>query len=139
MTIKEKWKRFKPLPIDIKARLEKLKIFFQTEKVLLCYIFGSYARGREASDIDLAILLENDIYKIREKIEEVLGTQRLDIVDLKKASPLMKFNVLKNGILLYKKSVDIENNFELSVLREYRDTSYLREKQREILKRRMAI
>ena len=56
---------------------------------------------------------------------------------MKTASPVLRFEVVKNGILLYKKNEDVENAFELAVLREYKDTAYMRKKQANILKKRI--
>jgi len=137
MGIRERWQRFRPLPQDIKLRLSKLKSLFEKENILLCYIFGSSAR-RAGEDIDLALLPQKaSIVGLRKKICEILSTERVDLVNLRNASPLLRFEIISKGVLLYKRDDEIENNFELTTLREYKDTAYLRNKQVKILRERI--
>ncbi len=56
MSIKERWRRFEPLPKNIKERLAALKPLFRKEGILLVYLFGSLNRGRSEEDVDLALL-----------------------------------------------------------------------------------
>ena len=106
--------------------------------MLLAYLFGSLAEREGGRDVDLAVLPgKEDLGNLREKLWKSLGTQRLDLVNLKTASPVLRFEVVKNGILLYKKNDDVETAFELAVLREYKDTAYMRKKQANILKKRI--
>ncbi len=137
MSIKERWSRFKPLPADIRERLQGLRPLFDKRGILLAYLFGSLAEKGRGEDVDLAILPgERDVTDIRGEISDLLGTERLDIVNLRIASPVLRFHVIKTGILLYKKDDDSENAFEMAAVREYRDTAYMRKRQAEILEAR---
>lgn len=139
MGIPERWKRFRPLPPKIKELLESLSPFFQERGIILAYLFGSLSHNEKANDIDLAVLLKNDSFsQLREELVEILGTERLDLVNLKKASPLIRFQIISKGKLLYAASEGAVNQFELSTLREYRDTHPLRKAQRDYLRRRFA-
>lgn len=40
MSIKERWRKFKPLPEDIRGRVANLSSLFEREGVLLAYLFG---------------------------------------------------------------------------------------------------
>lgn len=90
MSNPERWTKYKPLPQDIEKRLENLLPLFEKEGVLLAYLFGSLAqkgekltRPRPPGDVDLAVLTkEGPAYELQEEIAEVLGTDRLDLVDL---------------------------------------------------------
>lgn len=64
-------------------------------------------------------------------------TQRLDLVDLRRASPLLRFHVIRDGRLLYSHDDETLNRFELDTLHLYRDTAPLRRRHREILHERM--
>jgi predicted nucleotidyltransferase len=137
MGIAEKWRGLKPLPDNIRERLGLLVTLFEEAEVLLAYVFGSFLHTEASDDIDLAVLpgrrgLEN----LREKICETLSTQRVDLVNLKTASPLLRFEVLSTGSLIFKKNEPVENHFELSVIREYRDTAHLRKSQARMLEER---
>lgn len=137
MGIKERWKRSKPLPEDIKERLLNLATVFKQEEILLVYLFGSLAEGGREEDVDLAVLPgKEDFTRLRGKLVDFLGTERIDLVNLREASPLLRFEIIKNGRLIYKVSDEMENDFELSTLREYKDTAYLRRKQAETLRER---
>lgn len=138
MSMKQRWYKFKPLPQDIRARLDRLHRLFHQEGVLLAYLFGSLAEKDSGDDVDLAVLPgKENLADLREKVWDALGTQRLDLVNLRSASPLLRFQVVKNGRLLYKRSEDIENTFELATLREYKDTAYMRKRQAKILEERI--
>lgn len=125
------------MPKNIRERIEKLAPVFEQHGVLLAYLFGSLARGDKAEDVDIAVLMEGaKLEDLREEIIQRLGTDRVDLLDLNFSSPTRRFEVLRSGRLIYRRNIDIENDFELSVLREYKDTEYLRRKQRQVLKER---
>jgi predicted nucleotidyltransferase len=140
MSNPERWKRFADLPADLGARLERLPAFLAARDVQIAYLFGSLAETveRTPGDIDLAILTRDEpVHLLREDLYEVLGTQRLDLVDLDRASPLLRFHIVRDGDLLYARDTDALNRFELATLHLYRDTAPLRRRHREILKERM--
>lgn len=137
MAIEERWRGLKPLPQGIRDKLGLLDPLFEGEGVLLVYLFGSLVKGEMASDIDLAVLPGNrDLGSLREKVCDVLNTQRLDLVNLDTASPVLRFEIVRNGVLIFKKHDRVENDFELSVIREYRDTAHLRKSQAKTLEER---
>jgi uncharacterized protein len=133
------WRNFRPLPADIEARLEQLPAVLAEAGVLLAYLFGSLAQGRPGNDVDLALLTppENPPYRLRDIITGCLDTERVDIVDLRRASPVLKFTVISDGRCLYAAHDDIRHNFIMATLRQYQDTNYLRETQNKILRERM--
>ena len=143
MGIAERWKGHKPLPKGIKSSLEKLAPVFEEEGVLLAYLFGSLAKANEASrrephDIDLALLTKDEpAWKLWGKIAEALGTERLDLVDLRKASPVLLFEIVRSGHLLYTSDEATKERFVLNALHLYRDAAPLRRRQKATLKRRM--
>ena len=137
MGIAEKWRGLRPLPTNIGERLSLLVILFEEADVLLAYLFGSFLHNEASADIDLAVLPGHKALEdLREKICEILSTQRVDLVNLKTASPILRFEVLSTGSLIFKKDEPIENSFELSVIREYRDTAHLRKSQARMLEER---
>jgi predicted nucleotidyltransferase len=143
MGIAERWKGHKPLPQGITGSLEKLTPIFEREGVLLAYLFGSLAKAdeigeREPHDLDLALLTKDQpAWKLWDEITEALGTERLDLVDLKRAPPVLLFEILRSGNLLYSSDEATKERFVLDVLHLYRDTAPLRRRQRAALKRRM--
>ena len=139
MSIAERWKKFRELPPDIEQALGRLTPLFEREGVLLAYLFGSLSRGRAGQDMDLAILVrDTPAFHLREAITGCLGTERVDLVDLRVASPIVRFEVIRTGRPLYVADVETQERFELATLHLYRDTHPLRRQQRKYLRRRMA-
>jgi predicted nucleotidyltransferase len=135
----ERWKRFRELPPDTEGALGRLIPLFEREGVHLAYLFGSLSRGEQAHDVDLAILTQGKpAFQLRAAITDTLGTERVDLVDLRKASPVLRFEVIRTGRALYARDAETQERFELETLRLYRDTAPLRQQQREYLKRRLA-
>jgi predicted nucleotidyltransferase len=138
MGIAERWKRVSELPPDIGEAVERLIPLFRSEGVLLAYLFGSLSKGQVAQDVDLAILSrDRPAFRLREAITECLGTERVDLVDLRRASPVLRYEIIR-GRLLYAADEETQERFELATVRLYRDTAPLRRQQREYLRRRMA-
>lgn len=126
MAITERWARTRPLPPDIADRLGRVPEVCRRHGVRLCYLFGSLAAkaaGRPPGDVDLAVLggEHSDLWALRLDLGEALGTERLDLLDLYRASEVSRFEVLRTGRLLYKLDDSTENSFELRALAEYKD------------------
>ena len=139
MGIAERWKKYRELPPNIEKALGKLTPLFESEGVLLAYLFGSISKGRVGNDVDLAILTrDTPAFRLREAITEFLGTERVDLVDLRSASPILRFEIISTGLPLYVADEMLRERFELETLHLYRDTDHIRRQQREYLKRRMA-
>ncbi len=94
------WRTARIMTIDDLKRF--LKEYFEGYKVEI-YLFGSRAKGThmEGSDIDIAILSEEDISDriaiLRAILEESNLPYKVDIVDLNRA-PYLKDRVMKEGI-----------------------------------------
>lgn len=134
-----KWAGFQPLPQNIKILLNRLPELFGKTDVLLVYLFGSLAGQGIGNDVDLAIFTkETPPYTFRDDLTTLLETERLDIVDLRHASPAFCFEIIRAGQLLYAVDGETRLQFELRIVRQYHDTAYLRQRQEEELRRRMA-
>jgi len=139
MSNAERWKRFRNLPPDARQRLEHLPALFEREEVQLAYLFGSLAQGHAGQDIDLAILVpDGPAFRLRAAITECLGTERVDLVDLRQAGPVLRFEIIRTGQLLYAADEETQWQYELATLHLYRDTHPLRQRQGKYLRERMA-
>ncbi len=94
-------------------------------------LFGSQAAGRvhEKSDIDIAVLGagEVDRTKVACELDEAFGRDDTEVVVLNDASPTMMYVIVRDGKVLYE---DIAGQFvawKLFAMREWRDTTRLRE------------
>jgi predicted nucleotidyltransferase len=139
MATAAKWRKFQPLPPDIRERLTQLPALLDEQDVRLAYLFGSLAQGDEGKDVDLALLTpkEKRPYRLRPILTAHLGTERLDIVDLRRAPPVLAFEIISEGQCLYAYDDEIQLQFELRTLRQYKDTAWLRRRQDRLLKERM--
>jgi len=99
----------------------------------LILLFGSAVSGKihARSDIDLAFLFEKpaDILALTNRVIRLLHTDNVDVVDLRRASPLLKFSAVKSGMLLYEKEPGLFNEFYSLAFRRYVDTKKLRDAQ----------
>ncbi len=66
-----------------------------------------------------------------------MGTERLDLVDLRRAPPVPRFEIIRTGRPLYVADEKTQERFEMATLHLYRDTAPLHRQQREYLRRRM--
>jgi len=82
---------------DLRRALE------DTSGVRLAVLFGSAARGtpRSGSDVDVAVLLNSDegLSPLQVALARALG-RRVDLVSLRKAPPLLRFEIARDGQLL---------------------------------------
>lgn len=144
LSIPERWNRHKPLPSDIQNRLENLSPLFKKEGVLIAYLFGSLAGNEDKSskppnDLDLAILTkERPAFELKEAIIDIIGTDRVDLVDLRRAPPVMQFEILRTGVPIYVEDEDLKLRYELDTLNIYRDTAPMRRQHWDYLKERVA-
>ena len=80
---------------------------FNRYDVKFCYLFGSYAEGKETPSSDVDLLISADVkglkfYGLAEELRETLSKKvdLLDINQLKDNLPLME-EILKDGIKIY--------------------------------------
>lgn len=107
-------------------------------RVACAYLFGSRARGTadSASDYDLAVLTSfwvpaTERLRLQSnwgiELGRALATDRVDLVLLEQASPLLAHRVLRDGVLLCSRDETARVRFEVAALRDYFDTRLLDE------------
>ncbi len=125
-----------------------IKQALQREGVLLAYLFGSEASGytHRESDVDIAVLLDDKIspeyyfdksLALPEYFAGLYPKRIISVVILNEAPPLLKHEVLRNGILLVNLDDDARVRFHVQTVRDYEDTKYLRQVQSYYLHRRL--
>jgi len=99
-------------------------------KLKLVILFGSYASNKgltEESDIDIGVLCENGKNIIENELPltrafiELLGCDRVDLIYLNYAEPLLLLEVVKNGILLYQDRKDRFAEFKIKAIKRHFD------------------
>ena len=110
---------------------EKMKPLFKEERLRFVLLFGSAAQGRthKRSDIDLAFSYDGpvDIVDLTNKVMGFLHSDSIDVVDLKRASPLMRLAAVKTGKLLYERTGGLFHGYCSFAFRMYADTKKLRD------------
>jgi predicted nucleotidyltransferase len=100
----------------------------------LLILFGSAVRGRTVaeSDVDLGVRCNGpaDLDNLYLEIAPRLGTDRLDLIDLRRAGPLLAFQVARTGRLLFERHPGTFREFQSLASRRYCDTEKLRHAQR---------
>lgn len=100
-------------------------VLMKYEDIIFAYIFGSYAKSNIRKDSDIAIYLKENIESY-----EYLGMKRelsetfkreVDLVVLNNASPLLKYEIYKNNVLLFSKDKALEGKYKIKTLHEYND------------------
>ncbi len=119
--------------ITVEEVRNKLSPLFQDKGLQLVLLFGSVASGKvhKQSDIDLAFLFDKpaNILVLTNHVIRLLHNDRVDVVDLRRASPLLKYSAVKSGRLLYERAPGIFNEFYSLAFRRYVDTKKLRDAQ----------
>jgi len=134
--------------MEQKEVIHRLKNFFDGfEKVKLAYLFGSSVTGRagKLSDIDIAVLLDEKLTaKERLKLElelisclsSTLKTDKIEVVVMNEAPLLLKYNIIKNGIILKSADEALRVKKEAEILSRYLDRKYFEERRaKEAIKR----
>lgn len=128
-----------------KTIISRIKNYlYARDDVVVGYIFGSYPTEKisKRSDIDIAVLFRDNIDRkdygniklsIINDLIRLLSFDRIDVIILNIASPLLSHEVIKKGLLLFSKDEDKRIEYIVKVTMYYLDTIYLRRVQDRIL------
>lgn len=131
--------RFRKINHDLKERLPCLiEAFRRNSGINALYLFGSYAKDKPKplSDIDIAVLLkrgtrDTDYWDIKLKLLNkaiaILGTDEIDFVVLNEAPFELRYNILKEGKVLFCRNEKERGEFQEKAVLDYLDTHALRE------------
>lgn len=106
------------------------------------YLFGSHARGQATadSDVDLAVLIDGPsldpvrVWYLAEQLASMAGCN-VDLVDLKSASTVMRYQIITQGICL-KARQPAAHVFEARVVQDKLDLDIQRGAQMEEIQAR---
>ena len=120
---------------DTKKEKVKEKITYllkSREEVLFSYIYGSFTEG-DFRDVDIAVYLNDELESLpyelnmERRIEDAIAFPA-DVRILNNAPLSFRFNVIKNGFLLFSTNEKIRCDFESLSIVEYHDFDYFRNK-----------
>lgn len=95
-------------------------------EIQLAVLFGSTARGtdRPGSDVDLGILLAPYSPALRFKVEAQLGRaarRAVHVVLLDEAPPLLRFEISRDGVLLFERGESLWSEFRAKAMIDWWD------------------
>lgn len=99
------------------------------------YLFGSQAteQSTPASDIDIALLYEpghipdlRSTLALRDQLAAHLGRNRVDLVVLNRANPILKYQVFRHGKCLTSRNLRHQRRFLVRSMTEYADLKHMR-------------
>ena len=103
----------------------------------LVVLFGSSVKGRRHpdSDVDVGVRCAGpaDLDSLHRLLAPALGTDRLDLVDLRRAGPILAMQVARSGRVLYESRPWTFRQFQSLASRRYCDTDKLRRAQRRAI------
>lgn len=100
--------------------------------VLLVFLFGSSVSRRihPASDVDIGILFDPvpDGFQLNALIAELSSLLRkeADLVVLNHATPILKMQVLKKGVLVFARDLKVYHQFFVDTVNQYDDLKRIR-------------
>ncbi len=116
-----------------------LNLCLQTRPLELVVLFGSLAVGRlhKESDIDVGFLFDRsaDVMDLVNRVTRMLGSDNVDVVDLRRASPLLRYAAAQKGIALYEREPGSFIRFYSLSYRMYVDTKKLRQARARAIER----
>ena len=108
---------------------EKVAIICKKHSINSLYLFGSLADGSydEDSDLDLAYLTVNadnapDYGSLYFDLQGI-SSRKLDLIDLRKASLVFTYQIIKDGKVIYDVDQERRTDFEDELIKKYLDYS----------------
>lgn len=121
------------MPLDLDASLVESRLADLPEAIpslRLLVLLGSVAAGRASasSDVDLGFLceVESDWDALYLAVASRLRTDRVDLIDLRRAPPLLAFEAARKGRRLFEREPGTFRSFQSLAYRRYCDTERLR-------------
>jgi len=127
-----------PLQKQIRKQFDSIptKIYKQYD-IKLVYLFGSFVTERfdDRADVDVALLFKNGLKStqlfqraalFQTKVLKNIDA-KLDISILNLATPLLKYEVIVNGDILFVDDFKDRTAFEIKVYKDYEDYCYVQD------------
>lgn len=122
---------------NIEGLTKELAVLGKDPAMSLIILFGSVARmeTHRESDVDVAFLSDEplDLLELTMKVTRLLRTDHVDVVDLRRASPLLAMEVIRGGRIVYERAPGEYATFGSLAFRRYVDTAKLRVAQKQAI------
>lgn len=116
-----------------KTQKQKIKEIAEKMNLDYIYLFGSQARGTAGplSDFDLAAKFNSrtkNKFKAKlnllTELQKILKSEKVDVVDIEKADPIMRFYIVSEGKVLYSRSEEKRIMDKVKITLFYLDKKY---------------
>lgn len=116
----------------------ELRTLCQQRHVTLLTVFGSAGRGEpDPQDLDIAVLTEHgadfDLFGFITDLIDLVGLERLDVVHLNAAGPLLRERALVGSLILHEGRPGTWARASTAAVMERMDTDWLRRLSLELL------
>lgn len=116
----------------------ELSALCRQRHVTLLTVFGSAGRGEpDPQDLDIAVLTEHgadfDLFALITDLIDLVECERLDVVHLNAAGPLLRERALVGSIVLHENEPGIWARASTTAVMERMDTDWLRRLSLELL------
>lgn len=126
--------------MNIEAIKPRITEFAEKYGLTLVVLFGSQVTGQthKESDVDVAYMSErklsfNDEALLNTDLTTIFRNDKVSLVNMKTASPLLLKQIVINVMVLYEKSSSIFNEMYLYALKKYDDAKPLFELREDFL------
>lgn len=112
------------------------------------YLFGSQACGqvKPLSDFDFAVKFNKKItkntfkakLKLMTELSSILKFENVEVVDLEQADPILTFNVIKDGLVIYSQAEKERIMDRVRIMQTYYDRLYYYNRHFKIAIKQMA-
>jgi len=134
--------------MDLQELERKLRVYAHGKEIEALYLFGSTVAGGRTplSDLDVAVLLPEGVPRERylelrlrmiAELSDLLDTDRVDLVILNQAPPLLAHRVVTRGRLIWARDDITRTRFEARAIQEYLDLKPLYELERRYMAERI--
>ena len=129
MAVRERWSRTRPIRWSTRRCVDLLlPVVAADRRIEAFYLFGSRtsASATPDSDLDAAVytgseFAGDDLLALHAEFVRLLRSDRLDLVWLNQADPVVAFSVIRDGRLLHYRDADRLNGLERRLTLHYRD------------------
>lgn len=132
---------------NININQEELKTIIKNYDITLLVYFGSYATQEDfdtlTSDIDLAYISDNnlssqEVYNLLNDLIILHRKSEIDLVNLKTASGLLKYEIANDGVVLYEKEPGYFSALQPYLYKSYYETKKFRQVKNDIFQKKLA-
>lgn len=128
---------------DIEIIKKKISEIAEKYGFLLVILYGSRAKGtaKSGSDTDVAVLGKkpfsfDNLIDLNNEFADIFETREIDVKSLHNTDPLFRYQVMRDGVLLYGNSKDF-NSFKAYAFRDYYDSQDIFKLKELLIKKRL--